>query len=134
MKIDCLVLGSYQTNSYVVRGSEESEDCLVIDTGLDAHSLVEFLRESKLNPSGVVFTHGHCDHIAGLLLLRESFCRIKVYIHRLDGKMLTGDVSNLAVLSGLNFSTAAADVLVEDGDVVLVVCCFLRRTLEPVKY
>ncbi len=118
MKIECLVLGSYQTNSYIVRVDESSRDCLVIDTGLEAGDPVEFLLENKLEPVAIVFTHGHMDHIGGLISLREHFGRIKVYIHRLDGDKLTGDPSNMAIVSGMRFITDPADVLLEEGDVV----------------
>jgi glyoxylase-like metal-dependent hydrolase (beta-lactamase superfamily II) len=118
MKIECLVLGSYQTNSYIVRVDESSRDCLVIDTGMEPGGASDFLLENKLEPLAAVFTHGHIDHIGDLVLLRKHFGRIKVYIHRLDGDKLTGDPSNMAVASGIRFITDPAEVLVEDGDVV----------------
>jgi hydroxyacylglutathione hydrolase len=118
MKIECLVLGSYQTNSYIVRVDDSSRDCLVIDTGLEAGGPVDFLLENKLEPVAIVFTHGHIDHIGGLASLRENFGRIKVYIHKLDGDKLTGDPSNMALASGVRFITDPAEVLLEDGDVV----------------
>jgi hydroxyacylglutathione hydrolase len=118
MKIECLVLGSYQTNSYIVRVDDSSRDCLVIDTGLEAGGPVDFLLENKLEPVAIVFTHGHIDHLGGLVSLREHFGRIKVYIHKLDGDKLTGDPSNMAVVSGMDFITDPADVLLEEGDVI----------------
>jgi len=65
MKIDYLILGEYQTNCYVLRNDDTAKDCLVIDPGLEADELVEFLDEQKLNPIAVLLTHGHIDHIAG---------------------------------------------------------------------
>ena len=67
MKIDCLVLGAYETNSYVLRQNDDAKDCLIIDTGLDAAPLVKFLQENELNPVAVVLTHGHADHIIGVI-------------------------------------------------------------------
>ncbi len=118
MEIDGLILGSYQTNCYILRGDESAEDCLVVDTGLEAGGLIDFLGEHKLNPIAVVLTHGHADHIRGVALLRDKFPGIKVYIHRLDTEMLTGAVSNLSLMEGIRFSTEPADFVLEEGDVV----------------
>lgn len=75
MIINQLVLGSYQTNCYVLRASESAKDCLIVDTGLEADELIDFLREDNLNPLGVILTHGHADHITGLPLLRKIIPR-----------------------------------------------------------
>ena len=73
MKIDFLILGEYQTNCYILRKSERAKECLIVDTGLEAEELVDFLIERKLNPVAVVLTHGHADHITGLGVLRAKF-------------------------------------------------------------
>ncbi len=118
MKIDRLVLGSYQTNCYILREDESAEDCLVVDTGLEAGGLIDFLDGRKLNPVAVVLTHGHADHITGVELLREKFPSIKVFIHKLDAEMLTGALSNLSLMAGMRFSTDPADFTLEEGDIV----------------
>ncbi|MBN1393017.1 MAG: MBL fold metallo-hydrolase [Sedimentisphaerales bacterium] len=118
MKIDCLVLGAFETNCYVLRANEKVKDCLVIDTGLVAEELVDFIRAHRLNPVAVVLTHGHVDHIAGLVALRHHYPCIKVYIHKLDAEMLTGEKDNLSYMAGLSFSSAPADFLLEEGDTI----------------
>lgn len=118
MKIDCLILGSYQTNCYILRKNSSAGDCLIIDTGLEADELVDFLRVNKLNPIAVILTHGHADHIIGLQLLRQSYHNIKVYIHKLDAGMLTAEVSNLSELTGRPFSTGSADFFLEEGGTI----------------
>jgi hydroxyacylglutathione hydrolase len=117
MIIDHLILGAYQTNCYVLRISESARDCLIIDTGLEATGLVDFLIESKLNPIAVVLTHGHVDHIWGLSMLRDNFPNIKAYIHKLDAKMLTEPSENLSALTGGPYTVEPADFLLEDGDI-----------------
>jgi len=118
MDIDRLILGEYQTNCYVLRNSETAADCLIIDTGLEAGELIDFLDEHKLNPVAVVLTHGHADHITGVAILREKFPDIKVYIHRLDAKMLSEPQSNLSAFAGGCFSTEPADFSLEESDMV----------------
>ena len=118
MKIDHLILGAYETNCYVLRGSDAAKDCLVIDPGIDAEPLIDFLKEQNLNAVAVALTHGHIDHIAGVAALREQFPDIKVYIHRLDAEMLTEPYTNLSVMSGIAFSTEPEDVSLEEQDMI----------------
>jgi glyoxylase-like metal-dependent hydrolase (beta-lactamase superfamily II) len=118
MKIDYLILGGYQTNCYVLRKDDSAKDCLIIDPGLEAGELIEFLDEQKLNPVAVVLTHGHIDHIAGLAELKSQFGKIKVYIHNLDAEMLTEPSINLSAMSGSAFVTEQEDVSLKERDVI----------------
>jgi hydroxyacylglutathione hydrolase len=118
MKIDCLILGSYETNCYVLRSSEQDGACIIIDTGLEGRELFDFLQQKKLNPVAVVLTHGHIDHIAALKGLRKLYPAVKVYIHTNDAGMLTKPLANLSVLTGLLFSTSPADLLLNGGEII----------------
>jgi len=88
VKIDRLILGAFETNCYILRESESAKDCLIVDPGLDAGELIDFLAGHKLNPVAVILTHGHIDHMAGVVLLRENCPEIKVHIHKLDAQRL----------------------------------------------
>ena len=118
MKIDNLILGAFETNCYVLRSTETARDCLIIDTGLEAGSLVKFLKQYSLIPITVVLTHGHPDHAAGIATLRQSFPDIHVYIHKLDAGMLTGEQNNFGLLMGVASNTEPADVLLEEQDII----------------
>jgi glyoxylase-like metal-dependent hydrolase (beta-lactamase superfamily II) len=118
MKIDTLILGAYETNCFVLRSDNATRDCLVVDPGLDAGILIDFLKEQMLNPVAVVLTHGHIDHIAGLAVLREQFSDTKVYIHTLDAKMLTDPYANLSAMHGIPFTTEPEDVALHESDVI----------------
>jgi glyoxylase-like metal-dependent hydrolase (beta-lactamase superfamily II) len=130
MKIDYLILGGYQTNCYILRKDESAKDCLIIDPGLEAGELIEFLDEQKLNPVAVVLTHGHIDHIAGVAALRSRFPEIKVYIHNLDSEMLTDPNINLSAMSGAGFVTEAEDVSLKERDTAGF---RQRKTLHPAR-
>ena len=118
MKIDRFILGEFQTNAYVVRADESAKDCVVIDAGLDATELVEFLVKNELRPTALVLTHGHADHIVGLESLHRNFANIKVYIHQLDAPLLADPRANLSAFAGGAFTTDPADVLLDDGDAI----------------
>lgn len=115
MKIDCLMLGEYQTNCYVLRSGDGAEDCLIVDPGLGSEELIAFLSDGNITPVAVVLTHGHIDHIAGIGALRERYRDIEVLIHALDAEMLLEPAANLSSQMGRAFSTGPADVLLEDG-------------------
>ena len=118
MIIDSLALGAYETNCYVLRSSEEAKECLIIDAGLGANTLIEFLQGKQLNPVAVVLTHGHIDHIEGVAALRAKFAEIKVYIHKLDAEMLAEPFTNLSAMTGTPFSIEPADFCLEDESIV----------------
>jgi hydroxyacylglutathione hydrolase len=118
MKIDRLILGAYQTNCYVLRNSETATDCLIVDPGLQAGELIDFLQEHRLNPLAVVLTHGHIDHMAGVAELRQDYPDVKVYIHKLDAGMLTEPQHNLSALAGVMFKTKPADIVIEDKNAI----------------
>jgi hydroxyacylglutathione hydrolase len=118
MKIDHLILGAYQTNCYVLRSGETATDCLIVDPGLEAGDLLDFLHQHELNPVAVVLTHGHIDHMAGVAALRQEYPDTKVYIHKLDAEMLIEPRHNLSALVGVMFKTEPADVLIQDKSTV----------------
>ncbi len=131
MKIDILILGSYQTNCYVLGKNQTDKDCLIIDTGLESEKLMDFLVKNELNPLAAVFTHGHADHICGIPLLREKYPDIKIYIHTSDAEMLTNSAKNLSMLAGAIFKTDAADILVEENDMIELAGIKLKVICTP---
>jgi glyoxylase-like metal-dependent hydrolase (beta-lactamase superfamily II) len=118
MKIDCLVLGPFETNCYVLRDETTAKDCLIIDPGLGANRLLSFIKQYKFDPVAVILTHGHIDHIASVAQLRSSFPRVKVYVHKLDAVMLGNPHSNLATITGETLNIGPPDFTVEDGSIV----------------
>ncbi|GAG02017.1 unnamed protein product, partial [marine sediment metagenome] len=58
------------------------------------------------------------DHIAGVAVLHKNYPDIKIYIHKLDAKMLTAAKDNLSAMAGVPFSTEQADFSLEEGDII----------------
>lgn len=116
MQIECLVVGAFATNCYVLRSDEDSSTCVLIDVGMDATEVMALLSEKKWVPVALVLTHGHADHIGGLSALREMYSGLKVYVHALDATMLADPEANLSFMTGQQYVAAPADVLLEDGE------------------
>ncbi|MHC4130418.1 MAG: MBL fold metallo-hydrolase [Planctomycetota bacterium] len=131
MEIQRLIISDYETNCYVLRQNGDAAECLLIDTGLEGRTILNYLEEMQLSPVAVVLTHGHADHIVGLGDLRVKYPDIKVYIHKEDAGMLTDAQENLCALVGIDFKTEAADVFLDDGDVVEEIGIRLQVLFTP---
>ena len=118
MEIECLALGDFETNCYVVRPSRQDQQCLIIDPGFSAEPLVEYLQSEGLKPQRILLTHGHCDHIAGIKLVRENFGPVPVCISSADAPMLSNDKDNLSWMTGGLLGLESPDETIEPGDVI----------------
>lgn len=79
-----VTVGSYCVNCVVV---SDGEGCIVVDPGQEADRISGLLTELRLKPLAIVLTHGHFDHIGGLLGLLASYPGLPVYAHPSDWPM-----------------------------------------------
>ena len=88
-------VGYLQTNCYVV---SDGRFCVVLDPGGKADRVFRYIEEKGWIGVAVLLTHGHFDHILGLIdFVHKGY---KVYIHKDDEKMLRNE-GNLADTVGL---------------------------------
>ncbi len=66
---------------------DDSRKCVIIDPGAaseeERKSLADFISGKDLEPEAILLTHGHFDHIAGLMDCVRNY-RIPVYMHPAD--------------------------------------------------
>ncbi|MEJ7588823.1 MAG: MBL fold metallo-hydrolase [Ferruginibacter sp.] len=88
----------YYTNqivNFIFIGSPESEDWVLVDAGMP-HSGSKILEEGLKRfknfnkPRGIILTHGHFDHVGGIVKLLEEW-NVPVYAHSLEFPFLTGE-------------------------------------------
>ena len=114
MNIQCLPLGDYGANCYVIT-DETSKSAIVIDPGVPSDELNDVLLGFDLKY--ILLTHGHFDHIFGCKSLKEIYPEAEICIHSEDEICLNDNVKNLAgdyeITPGVT-----ADKVLKDGDII----------------
>ncbi len=109
LHIETFCLGQWQTNCYVVHRGRQ---CWIVDAGFDPEPMLDFIRQHKLEPTQVVLTHAHLDHIAGLHAVRGAFPAVPILIHDSERCFLTDPSLNLSgFLDSSIIAPEATDVL-----------------------
>jgi glyoxylase-like metal-dependent hydrolase (beta-lactamase superfamily II) len=117
LSIDTIVSPPFMENTLIVRRDGRS-DCLVVDPGFQPSQIIGRLRELRLEPSLILLTHGHVDHIAGNAALRREWPNLPILIGAGDAIMLTDPVANMSAMAGVQITSPPADRLLIEGDCV----------------
>lgn len=89
------IVNSIFTSKTYILYCEGEDKAWLVDIG-DIEPVVVFLQEKKLMVEGVFLTHGHFDHIYGLLLLMKHYPSCKVYATDFCKKSLASDKLNMS--------------------------------------
>jgi len=117
LQIERFALGPLQTNSYVLQSRGE---CVVVDPGVGPAPLIRYLESANLVPKSIWLTHGHGDHIGGILPLREAFGEVAVCCPAADAHMLTSPEANMSAPFGFPLAARPADRLLEPGTAAMI--------------
>lgn len=83
MEIEKLVLGSLQTNCYLLLG----KDCaVIIDPAAEVEKIFDALPTTNL--THIILTHAHPDHIQALPALKNEFPNAQFLMHQADLPLL----------------------------------------------
>ena len=102
-------LGDYQTNAFVVADDDEADRCWIIDCGDRPEPLVEAIERSGRTPAGIVLTHCHHDHIAGIDRVLGRFGPMPIRCHRLESAWNQEPMLNLSALLGMPSTATPPD-------------------------
>ncbi len=107
----------FASNTYVV--GEIGKPCVVIDMGTNTNRVIRYIKENHSGVAGVLLTHGHYDHIAGLKKFLEVYpCTI--FISEEDFPFLTDPKLNCShFIHGIEDVTLKEDFghyIVDDED------------------
>ena len=107
----------FAENTYTIWRNGQT-DCLIVDPGLQAQELIEYLRAAKLEPAAILNTHGHSDHIAGNEVIKSAWPEAPLIIGEDDAYKLTDADANLSAPFGMPLLSPVADQTVAEGDVL----------------
>lgn len=127
MKIKSVVVGLLQTNCYVVEGSFNNSDyVMVIDPG-ESIDLIQSIIPGPV--THIVLTHGHFDHIGALKGLQEAYPQAKLYISEKENYSIKhlkeviykvlGRYADCTHFIKFGINEIKPDVLLKDGDSLL---------------
>lgn len=83
LDIKTLVLGEMATNCYIVI-EEDSREAIVIDPADSGETILDVILAEQLELKAIVLTHGHFDHLLGLLSIYLSFPNVPIFLHPAD--------------------------------------------------
>lgn len=117
LRLRTIVSMPFEENSYIL-GLADRPAVLVIDPGFQPELILECLQDEGLTPAAILNTHGHADHIAGNVAMKEAFPNAPLIIGVDDEPMLTDANLNLSAPFGMAVTSPPADRTVREGDVL----------------
>ncbi|MDD5748955.1 MAG: MBL fold metallo-hydrolase [Actinomycetota bacterium] len=90
---------SFGTNCYLL-WKEKNEGAVLIDAGLSAHTILDFLKAKELSLRAILLTHGHPDHTVGAAQIEEE-TGAPVYIHEVDARFIDMMPSEILRMIGI---------------------------------
>jgi hydroxyacylglutathione hydrolase len=111
------IFNELEVNAFVLH--DESGACLIVDPGckipVQQQNLKKYIIDNDLHPEGIVLTHGHFDHVAGVAWTKHEFS-CPILMHK-DDLFLVKDAVQHASLFGIKMEAPPMpDRYLEGGD------------------
>ena len=109
-KLVSFSLGSFQTNSYLLF-REHRKNAVIIDAPSGIEKVLAFAAKNNLSIKGIIITHGHIDHIAGL-----KSTDIPFYIYKGEEDFLYNPDMNFSSLFGEPLTLEKKPRFIKEGN------------------
>lgn len=117
MELYQYTVGMLSTNCYLLKTNQNNG--ILIDPGAQAEQLLEEIEKLGINLKKIVLTHGHYDHIGAVHDIKMA-TGAELSIHADDVEMLEDPRKNLASYFNAPYVPTKPDVIVQDGDTVVL--------------
>ncbi|MBI5876010.1 MAG: MBL fold metallo-hydrolase [Chloroflexi bacterium] len=117
MQIELIVTGPIQENCYIVM-DEATHAAIIVDPGDDAPEIIAAVSRMGAQPTAIVNTHCHFDHVGAVEAVRRAY-GIPFYIHPKDQAMLER-ASESAARFGMPMEQPRVDRFIREGETVPV--------------
>lgn len=116
MEILRIPAGVYAANCYIIY-SKLNREGIVVDPGGDVDEIVQYLNDNKINIKYIVLTHGHGDHIGGVISMKSKL-NAEVLVHEDDKDMVEDGSKNLSTTMPMGTIEFTPDKVLKDGDTI----------------
>ncbi len=120
-KIKFFTFNPIGENTYLLYN--ESKDCIIIDPGCyfeeENEKLKDFITQNQLNPTQLLNTHCHLDHVFGNKMVTETY-QLTLQIHEKE-KVVLSFAPTSGLVYNLPFDSYEGDfILLKEGDTLLL--------------
>lgn len=111
-----IITGNFGVNLYIVY-DDKNKVCSIIDPGTFDLNAIKFIESKNLKVEYIILTHGHGDHLLGVLKFKEKY-KAKVIASKAERELLSN--------ANLNFSNRMIgeeiiinpDIYVKENDII----------------
>lgn len=114
LSVQCLPLGEYQVNCYLVE-NPETRQLFIVDPGADGGAIIRAVGNRQ--PVAVLLTHGHYDHVGAVDAVCGHF-GIPLHLHPADLPKLTNPDLNAGALFGKRVTVRTPAQPIQEGEVL----------------
>ncbi|MCK4460789.1 MAG: MBL fold metallo-hydrolase [candidate division Zixibacteria bacterium] len=129
MKLETLVVGPYEVNCFLYY-DEQNGDGVIFDPGADHERIEHAVTKAGFEPSAILLTHGHGDHIAAVEAVKNRY-DIPLYVGAGEEELLKNPSANVSAMVGHPIVAPEADIVLNDEQLITIGSITLKVLATP---